>query len=209
VATGGGALSFLLLPRAEVPASGFFFPFLICFYSNLLSSFFLFCLSRKTSVCLPKISSLPLLFQPLLSVVPSLFSFPSSLLFPSLPMLFFSGSPSLCSLWFLPSLSPFVPVFPFLPFFSSLFPSSSFFYLPSVPLFFLSFFSLMLFPSVFSFSFPSSGFLVPLLPLVFFSSSPLACSISPSGFYSQNCMRFFSDNKDVRDHYCSGNGWRL
>jgi hypothetical protein len=98
VATGGGALSFLLLPRAEAPAFGFFFPFLICFCSNLLSSFFLFCLSRKTFVCLPKISFLPLLFQPLLSIIPSLFSFPSSLLFLSLPMLFFFGSPSLCSL---------------------------------------------------------------------------------------------------------------
>jgi hypothetical protein len=40
---------------------------------------------------------------------------------------------------------------------------------------------------------PSPPFL--LLSLVLFLS-----------FYSQNCMRFFLYNENVRDHYCSGNG---
>jgi len=49
----------------------FSFSRLLLFYVPFFFS--LFCLSLKTYVCLPKISSLPLLFQPLLSVVSSLF----------------------------------------------------------------------------------------------------------------------------------------
>jgi len=53
-------------------------------------------------------------------------------------------------------------------------------FLPSLSRYFLS-------------SAPSPPFL--LLSLVLFLS-----------FYSQNCMRFFLYNENVRDHYCSGNG---
>jgi len=85
---------FVFSSSSPCRGTSLWFFFFLFSSASVLTSFLLF----FYFVCLPKISFLPLLFQPLLSIIPSLFSFPSSLLFLSLPMLFFFGSPSLCSL---------------------------------------------------------------------------------------------------------------
>jgi len=199
-------LSFLLLPRAEAPASGFSFLFSSASVLTSFLLFFYFVSLAKLLSASPKSHLFPFCFNlsslsfPLCFLSLLLFCFCIYPCFFSLVLLLsalFSFSPLdlLLSLFFLSFL-----------FFSSLFPSSSFFYLPSVPLFFLSF-SLLCFSPLFFPFFPLLWFFSSSSPPCFFSSSPLACSVSPSGFYSQNYMLFFSDNEDVWDQYCSGNGW--
>ena len=195
MATGGGALSFLLLPHAEAPTSGFFFPFLICFLSNLLSSFFYFVSLAKLLSASPKSHLFLFCFN--------LFSLSFPLCFLSLLLFCFRLYPCFFSLFFslvllLSALFGFSPLYLLLSpfflsfcFFSSLFPSSSFFLSSlSSPLF--SFFLLSYaFPLCFSFFFPSSGFLVPLLPLVFFSSPPLLPLFPPLAFIAKTACVFF------------------
>jgi len=119
---------------------------------------------------------------------------------------------SSCLVWFLCDFPDFIP---------SCCPCSSFF-LFVLPLFFLCF----PFPSLLSLLYTPFWFLFlflvafsvfsPRCLVTFFSRYFLSSAPSPPflllslvlflSFYSQNCMRFFLYNENVRDHYCSGNG---